>query len=217
MTRNLYRTAVPSIKSLLANSDVDTIYLLIEDDVYPFDLPKIKVINVSDQQYISQSSPNYYGTPWTYMVMMRACLCKYIKAARCLSLDVDTIVDGDISDLWELPMNDYYLAGGREPDKSGSDIYVNLGVVMFNLSKLKKDGKADEIIEALNTRTFGFLEQDAFNEFCRGKIYELPPEYNVHYWSVKTDKKPVIHHFAGIRADEWIHKALVQHYDAMEV
>lgn len=217
MTRNLYRLAVPSIKSLLKNSDVDTIYLLIEDDVFPFDLPKIKVINVSDQKYILQSSPNYYGTRWTYMVMMRACLCKYIEAERCLSLDVDTIVDGNISCLWDLPIDDYYLAGGREPEKSHEDIYVNMGVVMFNLGKLRRDGKADEIIEALNTKSFRFAEQDAFNKFCRGKIYEFPPEYNVHYWAVKTDKKPIVHHFAGIRSCDWALKAIVQYYDTMEV
>ena len=218
MTRNLYRNAVPSIKSLLKNSDVDEIYLLIEDDEFPYDLPKIKVINVSDQKYFTPGGPNYYGTPWTYMAMMRATLCKYIKADKVLSLDIDTIIDGDISELWELPLDDYYLAAGKEPDKSvGGDMYVNVGVVMYNLKKLKKDGKADEVIDALNHRGFGFAEQDAFNEFCKGKILEIDPKYNVHLWSVKTEDKPVIVHYAGFAAKDWMNKELVQKYDTMEV
>lgn len=35
-TKNLYPHMIPAIKSLLFNSDVDIIYLLIEDDVFPF-------------------------------------------------------------------------------------------------------------------------------------------------------------------------------------
>ena len=217
MTRNLYREALPSIKSLLANSDVDEIYLLIEDDEFPYDLPKLKVINVSNQKYIKPESPNYYGTPWTYMAMMKATLPKYIKANRCLVLDVDTIVDGDISELWTLPIDDYYLAGGREPDKSHGAIYVNMGVAMLNLKKLKKDGMDDKIINALNTRLFGFMEQDAINELCKGKIYEFDPKYNVHFWSVPISDKPVITHYAGLKVSDWFGRALVQKYDSMEV
>lgn len=216
MTRRMYRATVPSIKSLLKNSDVEEIYLLIEDDVFPYDLPKIKAINVSGQQYIKLGTVNAQNTLYTWMAMMRVCLCKYIKTDRVLSLDCDTIIDGDISELWELPLDGYYLAGGREPEKSHGDIYINNGVVVYNLKKLRK-GKADEIIDALNTRSFAFLEQDATNELCRGKILEFPPKYNVHFWSASTDEKTVIHHFAGVPTDEWINKTIVQYYDRMEV
>lgn len=216
MTRNLYRSAVPSIKSLLKNSDVDEIYLLIEDDKFPYDLPKIKAINVSEQQYFAPGCPNYYGTPWTYMAMMRATLCYYIKADRVLSLDIDTIIDGDISELWNLPSDDYYLAGGKEPDKSYNDLYVNAGVIMYNLKKLR-DGMADKVIDSLNHRLYGFAEQDAFNELCRGQIYELDPKYNVHLWSQKTEDEPVIVHHAGFKPEVWMNYDIVKKYDAMEI
>ena len=38
-TRNLYKDMVPAVKSLLVNSNVDKIYLLIEDDQFPYKLP----------------------------------------------------------------------------------------------------------------------------------------------------------------------------------
>lgn len=213
MTRNLYKLAVPSIKSLLKNSDVDEIYLLIEDDEFPYELPKVKVINVSDQKFFLPGSINYQ-TRFTYMAMMRVTLCKYIKADRCLSLDCDTFVNGDISELWELPIDDYYLAGGQEPDKSINDLYVNAGVLVLNLKKFR-DGKSDEIIEALNRRIYGFLEQDAMNELCRGQIYEFDPKYNVHPWSLHTDDKPVIVHYAG--QSDWSDTELYKKYDKMGV
>lgn len=214
MTRNLYKLAVPSIKSLLINSDVDVVYLLIEDDEFPVELPRTKIINVSGQKYFKPEGPNYYGK-YTYMAMMRAALPKILKESQVLSLDCDTIVDGDISALWELPLKDYYLAAGMEPHKSIGRFYVNVGVAMFNLAKLRKDGKADEIIDALNKTPYAFAEQDCINELCSGKILEMPPEYNSHNWAKPTIKNPVILHYAGF--PDWRQFSGFQKYADMEV
>lgn len=214
MTRNLYEKAIPSIKSLLINGKPDVVYLLIEDDEFPLKHKKIKVINVSDQTIFRKDGPNY-NARFTYMAMMRAALCKFLKEHRVLSLDADTIVDGDISYLWNLPLDDYYLAAGHEPHKTKPGfLAINCGVVMFNLKKMR-DGKADEIIDALNTRPYAFLEQDAINEFCQGGIFDFEPEYNVHSWSVPTDKAPVIKHYAGYY--DWSAEPLTLKYAAMEV
>lgn len=213
MTRNLYKWAIPSIKSLLINGKPDVIYLLIEDDEFPFKHDKIKVINVSGQKFFPEGGPNY-NNYWTWMTLMKVTLCKYLKReSRVLLLDVDTIIDGDISELWDLNIKDYYLAGGKEPDKSINDLYVNCGVILFNLKKLR-DGKADELIHALNTRLFGFMEQDAINELCKGQMLEFDPKFNAHPWSVPVDE-PVIIHYAGQR--EFAHLPLPEKYANMEV
>lgn len=48
-TRNIYQNMLPSIKSLLIHSDVDKIYLLIEDDIFPYELPpEVECINISN-------------------------------------------------------------------------------------------------------------------------------------------------------------------------
>ena len=215
MTRNLYDISVASIKSLLVNSDVDVVYLLIEDDKFPVDLPRTKVINVSDQKFFRPDGANAYAM-YTYMAMMRAALPKILKESRVLSLDCDTIIDGDISELWDLPLNDYYLAAGREPHKSiNGRLYVNVGVTMFNLAKLRKDKMTDRIIERLNEQTYAFVEQDCMNELCEGKILEMPPQYNVHYWSVKTDTPAVITHYAGHK--DWRSFDLYKKYAKIEV
>ena len=158
MTRNLYEIAVPSIKSLLINSDVDVVYLLIEDDEFPVKLPRTKVINVSGQKFFPPGGINY-RTQCTWMVLMRAALPKLLKEHVVLSLDCDTFVLGDLSPLWDLPLKEYYLAGGAEPDKSLNSLYVNMGVALFNLAKLRKDGMADRIIDTLNRQPYAFAEQ----------------------------------------------------------
>lgn len=197
---------------MLINGKPDVIYLLIEDDEFPLKHEKIKVINVSGQQWFAYA-PNT-ETRYTYMTLMRLALCKYLKEARALSIDPDCIVDGDISELWNLDIKDYYCAGGREPDKSWDGIYVNGGVILFNLKKLKADGKADEMIEELNKKPYGFPDQDVLNIFCKGKILEFDPKFNCHTWSIPVDK-PVIVHYAGMQ--HWAHLPLCEKYEKMEV
>ena len=208
-TRNLYDKLVPSIKSLLINSDVDKIYLLIEDDKFPVELPReVECINVSNQRYFrATGSNNVY--PWAYMCMMRAALCKVLDIDMVLSLDADTIIDGDISGLWELPMEDYYFAAVPEPDKcQNGQIYTNIGVALFNLEKMR-DGKADEVIKALNWNRYYFLEQDALNEKCQGSILALPSAYNVSDFTAPSKSHKIIH-YAGIR--EWMDMDAVKKY-----
>lgn len=207
-TRNLYEDMVTAVRSLLDHDGADRVALLIEDDAFPYEIPGCcEVVNVSNQTFFKVGSPNY-KTKWTYMVLMRAALSKILTDDKVLSLDVDTIVDGDISELWSMPLDDYYLAGAREPIKSKEYLYVQMGVVMFNLKKLR-DGTDDKIINALNTKQYAFCEQDCINEYCRGHILKMDSKYNVNDWTEPTND-PRIYHFAAIR--QWNHLPVVQKY-----
>jgi len=92
-TRNLYPYMVTAAKSLLLNSDVEKIYFLIEDDIFPHTLPnEIECINVSGQTFFQPNGANMHSH-FTYMSMMRATYSKlFPDLDRILSLDVDTIV-----------------------------------------------------------------------------------------------------------------------------
>ena len=198
-TKNLYKAMVPAVKSLICNSDVDKIYLLIEDDEFPYDVPKdiVEIRNVSGQTYFKSDGPNM-NSRFTYMAMVRAALAKeFPELDRILSLDVDTLVVDDISDLWNLDIDDYYLSSCEEPKSTINHgyWYSNIGVALYNLEKLR-DGKCDEVIEALNTKTYRYLEQDAFNELCPDKILPLSNRYNSNPFCGIHDH-PCIVHYAG--------------------
>ena len=149
------------------------------------------------------------------MALMRAALTKiFPDLDKILSLDVDTIINENISELWEIDLTDYYFAACREPDAElSSDTYftINAGVMMINLDKLRQDKKDDEIINALNTKEYKFDVQDAYPEFCQGHIYELAPDYNVNdYTDYKKARFRKIIHYAGIK--DWFHFPIVQKY-----
>lgn len=209
--RNLYPEMIPAVKSLMTHSDVEKIYLMIEDDEFPYWLPKeVETINVSGQQYFKSDGPNMKSR-FTYMAMMRATLAKeFPDLDQILSLDVDTIVNKDICNIWDLPIDDYYFAAAREPDRcKNGEIYCNIGVTLYNLKKLREDGKADEAIEALNTDHYKYLDQDVFNKYCQGGIYIMPADYNVTDFTDKPEVMRIIH-YAGIR--EWKDIPLVNQY-----
>lgn len=211
-TRNLYADMLPAIKALLINSDVDKIYLLIEDDVFPYQLPDcVECINVSEQTYFDRDGPNYRNG-WTYMVLMRAALHRvFPDLDKIVSLDVDTIAAKNVSGLWDYDIEDYYLAGCKEPHKSRGSLYINAGVMVLNLAKLR-DGKGDEIIEALNTRRFPFNEQDCINELCQGGILEISSDYNANAYTIPTSTPKMVH-FAAI--PRWQNAPLVKQYRDM--
>ena len=212
-TKNLYPDMVPAVKSLLIHSDVDEIWLFIEDDKFPYELPKnVKIKNVSDQKYFKPDGPNM-KSKFTYMAMMRAVLYKeFPKLDKILSLDVDTLVNDDISSLWDVDLGDeYYLAAVREPARSWrEDIYVNIGVALYNLEKLR-DGTGDEVVKALNEGNYTYLEQDIFNQKCKGKILEIGSEYNATNYTEPTNH-PKIVHYAGMKLEDWRKMPLVDHY-----
>ena len=196
-TKNLYSDMVTAAKSLAKHSSVDIIYFLIEDDKFPYYIPSfVKTINVSKQKYFPSKGPNVYKK-WTYMTLMRCTLTKYFpKLDKILWLDIDTIVQDNIDDLWNLDMNDYYAAGCLEPEKSTENPYINAGVMMINLKKLREDNMDDALIKALNTKTYQFADQDCINELCRNKILIIPSTYNANDYTEPCENSK-IRHFAA--------------------
>ena len=219
-TRNLYRNTLVCIESLLRNGNIDQVIMLAEDSAikYPFD-PKVMMLNVADQPWFDKAGPNA-SKRWTWMVLMKAALSKiFTEFDRVLFLDSDTIVEHDLSGLFELDLDGYYYAAvpqvddGREGKFSKGDDYFNCGVLMCNLAELRARGMDDYLIQALNERSYEFCEQDAINEICRGRIKPLPGCWNVSDFTV-PDTKTCIHHFAA--NPSWIFTDIFRKYDRPE-
>ena len=206
-TKNVYQELLTAAKSLLEHSDVEKIYFLIEDDIFPYELPKeIECINISNQVYFDKNGPNYDNV-CTYMVLLRAAYSKiFPNLDRILSIDMDTIVNENISDLWDLDLTNYYIAAVEETELSEEEgSYFNMGVAMLNLKKIREDKKDDEMIEAINTYWYRYKEQDCFNDFFRGHALILPSDYNCCMQAAEPQREKITH-FAGLyKLDKYPH------------
>ena len=219
-TRNVYQDMIPSMKSLLIHSNVEKIYFLIEDDEFPYELPQeVECINVSNQQWFSEENCPNMKNRCSYMVLLRVVFTKiFPHLDKILTIDNDTIVKHNISELWDIDMTNYYFAGTTEPQYTkGTTTYINMGVAMLNLQKLRDDGMDELLLHNLKTYYYLNAEQGCINDTCQGHILEIDKGYNVNQY---TNEKRLavstyIAHFAA--NPKWRTLPIVEKYRNIEV
>ena len=217
-SENLYGDMQTAAKSLIANSDVDKVWFLTEGG-YDYWLPDMcEVVDVSGQEFFPKDSPNM-GSRFSYLSLMRAALALMPELAgidAILSLDVDTICCRDVSGAWDMPIEGCYFSASLEPlegKRLKNMLYCNTGVALYNLDMLR-DGKAQEVVDALNWRKYPNIEQDVFSFLCQGHIHDMPSEYNVTDFTGATNVVR-IKHYAGMKAERWRNEPLVGEYRTM--
>ena len=217
-SKNLYGDMQTACKSLIANSNVDKVWLLTEGH-YDFFLPDMcEVVDVSGQGFFPKDSPNM-GSRFSYLSLMRAALALMPELSgvdRILSLDVDTVCIRDVSGIWDFPLDGCYFSASPEPSECRrlkNMLYCNTGVSLYNLDMLR-DGKASEVVDALNWRRYPNIEQDVFSFLCQGHIHEMPSEYNCTEFTEATNVVR-IKHYAGMKAEKWRNEPLVAKYREM--
>jgi len=211
-SRVFHNDVMPAVHSAIANSGADTIWIMTDTEDFPNQLPdNVHTIDVSKQEWFKPGSPNYRNE-YSFICLVRVALAKlFPDADRILSLDADTIIEQDVSELWNLDMQDYYLAGVPEALLSNRlrRPYINMGMAFFNLEKIREDHLDDKMIEDLNHKWYQWVEQDCINENTVGKVLVLGPEYNASQFSDPCDY-PKIWHFAYTFG--WQNKEVVQKY-----
>ncbi|MBP1863028.1 glycosyltransferase family 8 protein [Clostridium tetanomorphum] len=113
-----------------------------------------------------------------------------IELDRILYLDCDTIIEGDISPLDNFDMQGKVLCGikdciGKTYKQNiglpGDGLYVNAGVLLLDLNKLREIDILKEIKKYLNkyTSIINYADQDILNGVFSSVAGVLSPEYNV--------------------------------------
>lgn len=152
---------------------------------------------------------------FTKYVLYRLLFPYIIQEDKLLYIDADAIVNGDITEMYNMDMSDNLLAGvpdcGAGADQynlkaqigmAEDELYINAGVALMNLAKMRELKLADIWVNLANTKRFHCQDQDIWNLTCRGRIKELDLAYNV---SVSTGmdieaENIKICHYAG-----WAH------------
>lgn len=116
---------------------------------------------------------------------------------KVLYLDVDLIVRGDISLLWDTDISNYY-AGAVQDIGIGdvnkqmslwpvlgmplSEPYFNAGVLLINVARWREESINIRIMEFItsNVETILFADQDGLNAVLWGKWVHIHPKWNVY-------------------------------------
>lgn len=108
---------------------------------------------------------------------------------KVLYLDGDTVVNGEISELFNIDLTGFYCAGVRdiyieqigykkEIGLTESELYINAGVILFNLEEIRKSSIVEKLFKLTAENNFKYQDQDAINVVFNGKIKELDCIYN---------------------------------------
>ena len=122
-----------------------------------------------------------------YRFLIQEALPDYDKV---LYLDSDLVINGDISELYEIDINDYVLAATRDPDFLGqinganretmeyikTDFrmkdpynYFQAGVLLFNEKKMRKKHSLREWLDLASVPHL-YNDQDVLNLECEGEV-----------------------------------------------
>lgn len=227
-TKSWYEYLVVSLYSLLrTNNNTKKIYLLLETNRIE-DIPNLRylinkhnnvefvLINFKKEKnkYVTRENPNV-DTVYTDFAFCKLVLADYVKEDRVIYLDTDAIVTKDITRLWEWNINDYYVAGCRDLGVINSSYfnklnikgkYINTGMMLLNLGKIRKDNIIPKIFKILNEKELLYPDQDAFNMICTDNTTYIPSIYN-HAYGITNQAGKIdsvkVWHFAG-QKEQWI-------------
>ena len=143
---------------------------------------------------------------------------------KILYIDADLIINKDINIFYDTDIADYYLAGVEdafiksenykpEIGLSTDDIYINAGVLLMNLQKLRQDCICKKFIEATEGLwdKIKYQDQDIINIVCKGKIKQVDSIYNFARENIMAEpnrqKEACIIHYTG-KKKPWMKKKI---------
>ena len=191
------KLAVTTFKSLLLNNrnaDDITIYYIGDKLTEQNKTNLIDLVNEYNRKIIFVPMPEHFDnlTGSNRNGQTVFCYCYFqdlLPVDKVLLLEGDQIVTGDLSELYNTDITDYYIAAADDLQSSiykkkigmkKDSPYVNCGMILYNLKKWREDGLTQKITEVLNSNQHMFFYdvQDVINYTVEGGVKVLPPKFN---------------------------------------
>lgn len=134
---------------------------------------------------------DYYTCTTYFRVFIAEMFPQYDKA---LYLDCDTVVLGDISELYSYELGNNLLAGApcegvncfevykryvQEVDGLNPDYFFNAGVILMNLKAFREEGFYQQFADLLKRYKFTVIQdEDYLNVLCQDRVLRLPRAWN---------------------------------------
>jgi lipopolysaccharide biosynthesis glycosyltransferase len=182
------------LQRVVRKFNLEVKFITIDDNF--FNSFERKIMHISKETYYRIIIPDLLGKDIT----------------KALYLDCDMIVREDISKLWNINIDDYFLAaveelGIKKKKKEtlsipAESIYFNAGLLLINLQNWRENNISAQVIQYIrdNPTIIKLMDQDALNAVLYDKCLRLD-----HKWNYTTDIRkryhidnPAIIHFTGM-------------------
>lgn len=165
-------------------------------------------IDIDESEYSTLKVFDYIGKEMYYRIAIPNLLDKKIE--KVIYLDSDIVVKEDITLLWNINIEDYYLGAVEVEYLSGrkkhlsipkSYSYFNSGVLIINLKKWREHNITNKIIQFVKrkSKSIRFPDQDGMNATLYDKWMKLDHKWNytTYRHSQGLPITPAIIHFTG--------------------
>lgn len=118
---------------------------------------------------------------------------------KVVYLDCDLVLQEDVSKLYTLNLDGYYLAAAKDLDYIGqfkidqerriytANVlelqngleYFQAGVLVLNLAMFRSNYSVEQLIKIALSKKWRFHDQDVLNFICKNKVLFLPQQWNV--------------------------------------
>ena len=153
---------------------------------------KIDVTDIYRKEFDKCPNESAYCSPYT-LIRLFADMVEGMPD-KLLYLDIDIMFNRDVHLLYDIDVSDYEYAAAR--DHYGKYLinpnYVNAGVLLFNLKKMKETGLLEKARALIKTKKLVFADQSAIIRSTTKKKM-LPQKFNDQKF---LHKSTVVRHFS---------------------
>ena len=153
---------------------------------------KVDVTKIYEEEFAGSANEGAYCTPYTLLRLFADKIS--IIPDKILYLDIDIMIGGDITKLYNINIDQYEYAAVKE--KYGCWLirpdYINAGMLLLNMKKIRQTGLLEKARQRIKTKKMLFADQDAIYWSTTKKLI-IPRIYNEQ--SRFNNKKTIICHF----------------------
>ncbi len=203
---NFVKYTVVSLKSVMSNASKDYCYraYILHTDIEEAVQEKVKkmaeehfeICFVNVREYLETVSDrlpirDYYSKTTYYRMFIAEMFPEFEKAVY---IDSDTIVLGDISQLYHEELGDNYVGAANEQVMIQTQVYgdyvekvlgidrnyyFNAGILLINCEAFRKNRILEEFVKLLEEYTFVVTQdEDYLNLLCKDKVHWLEQAWN---------------------------------------
>ena len=133
------------------------------------------------EDYKQIKAPSYLALGKCYRLKLPTILDNIDKV---IYLDCDTVVNTDLTELYNTVLNDHFVAGVKDINHrmlKKNPYYINTGMLLLNLKKMREQNIEQKFFEYTknNLPKIKIGEQQIINDVLIGKIKLINPKWNV--------------------------------------
>ncbi len=187
-------------------------------EVYKNSRLQVERVRINSKQFADYKLSEHATAANYYRIQMADLIPADID--KILYLDVDIVVTGDLQELYNVDLENYYIGAIEDPlipEKKNlgftdREAYFNSGIMLINLAVWRNVSLGKKLANFIinNEDKISFWDQDALNAICKGHWKALAPKYNLQTVMLGFDKDAISYTQKDIQ--EAMQNPLIVHY-----